>query len=447
MQDYIDAQCGGPGKGFYRIVTSPWEARRVINAGKMAIVMGIETSVPFGCTSSQPGDDVPTCDPASIDRQLDEVHALGVRQMELVNKFDNALSGVAGDNGEVGVAVNSANFRETNSFWDMRHCEPENPDAHDKNQLAAPGDQRRAAGRTLRRDRRAVRHDRDRPADLPAARPLQRARPDHARRADHRRPRRSAHALRPRPHERQGPQRRARPGRGDGLLRHHVQPLLVDRGRLPADLRARRLHRAVRRRLDRLRREVARAPRLGRRALLLRLRVRRRHERARRPGQPPRRRRVEPGHLSLHRPRRGHRRQAAWPASGSTTSTSTAWRSTASTPTGSRTCGWSPAAPSGDAIVEDMARGAEAYLQTWERAEGIAPDSCRNPGLRKSESAVRGADRRGHDDPAGDAGRRPALHAASAARYTFCARTATEPEVRMRVTFGDNGRVTGISRA
>ena len=43
----------------------------------------------------------------------------------------------------------------------------------------------------------------------------------------------------------------------------------------------------------------------------------------------------------------------------------------------------------GDAIVEDMARGAEAYLQTWERAEGIAPDSCRNPELRKRVSAVR----------------------------------------------------------
>ena len=50
MQDYIDAQFGGPGEGFYRIVKSPWQARRVINAGKMAVVMGIETSVPFGCT-------------------------------------------------------------------------------------------------------------------------------------------------------------------------------------------------------------------------------------------------------------------------------------------------------------------------------------------------------------------------------------------------------------
>ncbi|NHA01411.1 hypothetical protein G5V59_20500 [Nocardioides sp. W3-2-3] len=50
MQDYIDAQFGGPGKGFYRIVKDPFEARRVVNGGKMAVVMGIETSIPFGCT-------------------------------------------------------------------------------------------------------------------------------------------------------------------------------------------------------------------------------------------------------------------------------------------------------------------------------------------------------------------------------------------------------------
>ncbi|WP_395659189.1 hypothetical protein [Nocardioides sp.] len=135
MQDYIDAQFGGPGKGFYRIVRDPWQARKVINAGKMAVVMGIETSVPFGCTMKL---DVPQCDLEDIDRQLDEVHRLGVRQMELVNKFDNALSGVAGDNGEVGVAVNAANFLETGSFWDMRHCDPADGESHDKDQVAAP---------------------------------------------------------------------------------------------------------------------------------------------------------------------------------------------------------------------------------------------------------------------------------------------------------------------
>jgi hypothetical protein len=142
LQDYVDAQWGGPGKGWYRIVTNPWEARRVVNDGKLAVVMGIETSVPFGCTfKAVLGEDVPAaeCTKESIDEQLDEVRALGVRQMELVNKFDNALSGVAGDEGSTGAVVNNANFLETGSYWDMRHCEPEDPEAHDRNQYAAPG--------------------------------------------------------------------------------------------------------------------------------------------------------------------------------------------------------------------------------------------------------------------------------------------------------------------
>ncbi|HET6668395.1 MAG TPA: hypothetical protein VFG98_14050 [Intrasporangium sp.] len=140
LERYVDAQYGGPGEGWYRIVTSPWEAREVINAGKLAVVMGIETSVPFGCTFKRVPltGDVAACDVASIDRQLDEMHDLGVRQMELVNKFDNALTGVAGDNGEVGVAVNGANFLETGTFWDMRHCEPADGESSDRTQLAAP---------------------------------------------------------------------------------------------------------------------------------------------------------------------------------------------------------------------------------------------------------------------------------------------------------------------
>ena len=97
--------------------------------------MGIETSIPFDCTMKA---DIPQCDKASIDKSLAEVHKMGVRQMELVNKFDNALSGVAGDNGEVGALVNGANFLETGSFWAMEHCEPESEGAHDKEQYSAP---------------------------------------------------------------------------------------------------------------------------------------------------------------------------------------------------------------------------------------------------------------------------------------------------------------------
>ncbi len=135
LERYIDAQYGGPGRGWYRIVESPFEARRVINQGRLAVIMGIETSIPFGCTIKL---DQPQCTEDSIIRQLDDVHRMGVRQMELVNKFDNAFSGIAGDAGETGVLVNSANFLETGSFWAMRHCEPADPEAVDKEQYSAP---------------------------------------------------------------------------------------------------------------------------------------------------------------------------------------------------------------------------------------------------------------------------------------------------------------------
>ena len=136
LERYIDAQSGGPGEGWYRIVHSPFEARRVINQGKLAVVMGIETSRPFDCTEKA---GVPQCSAEQIDKQLDEVHKMGVRQMELVNKFDNALSGVAGDNGATGVLVNSANFLETGSFWRMETCPSTYGEGvHDKEQYAMP---------------------------------------------------------------------------------------------------------------------------------------------------------------------------------------------------------------------------------------------------------------------------------------------------------------------
>lgn len=137
MERYIDAQYGGPGRGFYRIVTDPIQARQVINSGRMAVVMGIETSVIFGCTMKA---DMPACTTAQIDQRLDEVYKLGVRQMELVNKFDNALAGVAGDSGAIAPLVNSANFLETASFWNMQSCPGANG-VQDQSQItSAPGE-------------------------------------------------------------------------------------------------------------------------------------------------------------------------------------------------------------------------------------------------------------------------------------------------------------------
>lgn len=55
LQDYIDAQNGGPGKGWFRIVTNPFEAREVINQGKLAVIAGMEVSEPFGCRIQNEG--------------------------------------------------------------------------------------------------------------------------------------------------------------------------------------------------------------------------------------------------------------------------------------------------------------------------------------------------------------------------------------------------------
>ncbi len=132
LERYIDAQSGGPGEGWFRIVTDPFQARRVINEGKLAVILGIEVSIVLDCGVTL---DIPQCTEVQIDERLDEVHALGVRQMELVNKFDNALSGVTGDGGTTGIITNTGNFSETGSFLTMETCAPEEGAANDNTQM------------------------------------------------------------------------------------------------------------------------------------------------------------------------------------------------------------------------------------------------------------------------------------------------------------------------
>ena len=131
LQDYVDAQYGGPGKGWLRIVTDPFEARRVIAEGKLAVIMGIEVSKLFDCGLN---NDAAECTKEQIDQRLDEVHGLGVRQMELINKFDNALGGVAGDAGTTGVVTNNGNKYETGKYWELQTCDGD-PQAQDNEQI------------------------------------------------------------------------------------------------------------------------------------------------------------------------------------------------------------------------------------------------------------------------------------------------------------------------
>lgn len=120
LQDYIDAQFGGPGKGFFRLVKSSAEARKVVNEGKLAVVLGIEVSEVLDCGQF---NGTPNCDPAKIDAELDKLYATGVRSMFPVHKFDNALGGTKFDSGGTGVLVNTGNKYVTGQFWTADHCD------------------------------------------------------------------------------------------------------------------------------------------------------------------------------------------------------------------------------------------------------------------------------------------------------------------------------------
>jgi microsomal dipeptidase-like Zn-dependent dipeptidase len=86
MQAYIDNQSGGPGRGWYRIVYSPAEARQAIAAGQLAVVLGVEVDHPF-----------PTANPGEALAQLNAYYQLGIRHLFPVHFEDNEVGGSAYD--------------------------------------------------------------------------------------------------------------------------------------------------------------------------------------------------------------------------------------------------------------------------------------------------------------------------------------------------------------
>ena len=212
LQDYIDAQNGGPGKGWFRIVTSPVRGAPRDQPGQARgdpRHRGLQAVRLRARTTSRP-----SAPPQQIDRRLDEVYDMGVRDMELVNKFDNALAGVAGDSGTTGVVVNNGNKIETGKYWQMtalRRPQPR-PRPH---AVHVPGDRARLAGRQrparLRPDRRRAR--------LPARAALQRPRALPARRPPRQADDRQEDDHRPRPPQRPRAQAAARHRRGRATTR------------------------------------------------------------------------------------------------------------------------------------------------------------------------------------------------------------------------------------
>jgi len=89
MQAHIDADCDGPGEGWYRIVRSPAEAKDVIARGKLAVVLGVEVDNVF---SGHPGNQLTV---AQLSATVEKYYQAGVRHVIPLHFSDNAFGGAA----------------------------------------------------------------------------------------------------------------------------------------------------------------------------------------------------------------------------------------------------------------------------------------------------------------------------------------------------------------
>jgi microsomal dipeptidase-like Zn-dependent dipeptidase len=112
--------------GWYRIAYSPGQARQIIRAGKLAVVLGIEVDSLFDC---KPGST--TCTRAYLKQKLQDYYGRGIRHVFPIHQFDNAFGGAALFRDE----LNAGNVRVTNSHFTVRDCSADNaaPDAYNYN--------------------------------------------------------------------------------------------------------------------------------------------------------------------------------------------------------------------------------------------------------------------------------------------------------------------------
>lgn len=129
FQRFVDDQSGGPGQGWFRLVSTPQQAREVIRNGKLAVVLGIEVDNLFNCKErSCPADfglsaariapltSLPQ--PATIEAAVDVIYDMGVRHIFPVHNFDNGFGAAATWMDPIGVGQAIAEQR----WWETRDC-------------------------------------------------------------------------------------------------------------------------------------------------------------------------------------------------------------------------------------------------------------------------------------------------------------------------------------
>jgi len=119
LQSYVDAQSGGIGKGWFRLVFDPAQARRVIASGRLAVLIGIESSDLFGCSLK---GTKPQCSKRDIDRGIRGYHRLGVRTVFVAHWVNNAFAGAALEGDTKGAFINIFNRFQTGSYLKTGRC-------------------------------------------------------------------------------------------------------------------------------------------------------------------------------------------------------------------------------------------------------------------------------------------------------------------------------------
>lgn len=129
FERFIDWQNGGPGQGWFRIVTTPQQAREAMRAGKLAVVLGIEVDNLFNCKEAGcPADfGLPAAriapltglpQPTTLEEAVDVIYDMGVRHVFPVHNFDNGFGAAATWMDPIGVGQAVAE----NRWWVTRDC-------------------------------------------------------------------------------------------------------------------------------------------------------------------------------------------------------------------------------------------------------------------------------------------------------------------------------------
>jgi microsomal dipeptidase-like Zn-dependent dipeptidase len=119
LQGYVDAQAGGKGKGWFRLVYNPRQARTAIEKGRLAVLIGIESSNLFGCSEQM---DQPECTRRDIDRGIRNARRLGVRTVFPMHWTDNAFGGAAIEGGLKGTFINVLEAFQTGQYFRTGPC-------------------------------------------------------------------------------------------------------------------------------------------------------------------------------------------------------------------------------------------------------------------------------------------------------------------------------------